>query len=83
MDYPNGDHQTATLPAENTRRPRNSAGPSYIRSTLSNPRVRALVAGYLEQQVSILLSNGADTDNAEAFIAAQLDEVIDELRAQA
>lgn len=82
MDYLNDDGATATLPSEpNGRRPRGTAPPTYTRSVLSNPRVRALVAGYLEQQVSILLSNGSDTGNAEQFLASQLDEVIDELRA--
>lgn len=62
------------------RRPRGSSGPTYARSVFTDPRVRALVAGYLEQQVSILLSNGPDTGNGEQFIAGQLDDVINELR---
>lgn len=80
MDSTNGYAGSEIDQSPTNRRPRGSASPSYVRSVLSNPRVRALVAGYLEQQVSILLSNGPDTGNAEQFLASQLDEVIDELR---
>ena len=60
------------------RRPRAAAGPSYVRSVFTDPRVRALVAGYLEQVVAEL--HGPDSGNADRFVAGQLDDVINELR---
>lgn len=84
MDSLNGGYESATLPTEDfnhtTRRPRGSAGPSYVRSVFTDSRVRALVAGYLEQQVAELNTAGAGISNADAFISAQLDDVINELR---
>jgi hypothetical protein len=84
MDSINGqtDYQSSEYDQPPSNRRTRTAGPGYKNSVFTDPRVRALVAGYLEQQVSILLSNGPDTGNGEQFIAGQLDDVINELRSQ-
>lgn len=61
--------------------PRRRRGdPTYRHSALANPAFRKLIAGLVEEKVSMLVGNGRTADAADAFIADQLDEFANELR---
>lgn len=66
-------------------RRRTSAGPQYIRSKFSEPRIRALVAAACEDQITALQTEqlGATAQAGVQFVIAELDDVVNELRGTA
>jgi hypothetical protein len=77
------DQGGAELGSHGAPRRRTSTGPQYTRSKFTEPRIRALVAAACEDQIAALQTEqlGATAQAGVQFVIAELDDVVNELRA--